>query len=211
MIHRITEFPAHFGHWIILLYFYTELLDKNKKFIIQNLVILLSLLINFYFTLMLLMIFFLNQFYNLIFQQKSFKSILNQCFLVLIPIVSAMYVFGYFQISPDDGLGWGYGYYNLNLNSLFNPLGETHTEINWSNFFCKPLQNGEMMVFLSWFQVYFLLLFFKHFFFEKKIYMSQHVFVISFIFFSINSNNITLAILQFYYPLNKYLYAIASF
>ena len=57
MIHRITEFPAHFGHWIILLYFYTELLDKNKKFIIQNLVILLSLLINFYFTLMLLMIF----------------------------------------------------------------------------------------------------------------------------------------------------------
>ena len=36
MINRITEFPAHFGHWIILLYFYTELLDKNKKFKLQN-------------------------------------------------------------------------------------------------------------------------------------------------------------------------------
>ena len=217
MIHRITEFPAHFGHWIILLYFYTELLDKNKKFIIQNLVILLSLLINFYFTLMLLMIFFLNQFYNLIFQQKSFKSILKQCFLVLIPIVSAMYVFGYFQISPDDGLGWGYGYYNLNLNSLFNPLGETHTEINWSNFIStKPIQNGEYEGFsyLGISGFIFLVLFFKHIFFENKniILEPRSVLLITIIIFFLSiSNNITFGDTTIInYPLNKYLYGFAS-
>ena len=144
MINRITEFPALFGHWIILLFFYTELLDKNKKFKLQVTIILLSILINFYFTLMLLLIFFINQFYKLITRQKSFKFILIECFLILISLVPAMYIFGYFQISPDDGLAWGYGYFNLNLNSFFNPLGETYTKINWSNFIStKPIQNGE--------------------------------------------------------------------
>jgi len=134
MINRITEYPALFGHWIILLFFYTELLDKNKKFKLQNIVILLSLIVNFYFTLTLLMIFFINQIYNLSFKQKSLNSVLKQCFLVLISVIPAMYILGYFQISPDDGLVWGYGHYNLNLNSFFNPLGETYNEINWSNF-----------------------------------------------------------------------------
>ena len=217
MIHRITQFPAHFGHWIILLFLYTELIDKNKKFIIQNLVILLSLLINFYFTLILLMIFYINQIYNLISKQKYINSFLKQCFLVLISVIPAMYIFGYFQISPDDGLGWGYGFYNLNLNSFFNPLGETHTPINWSNFlYVKPLQNGEIEGFsyLGVSGLIFLVLFFKHIFFEKKniIFEPRCVLLITIILFFLSlSNNINFGdttIINF--PLNKYLYGLAS-
>ena len=217
MINRITEFPAHFGHWIILLYFYTELLDKNNKFKLQSIIILLSLLINFYFTLMLLMIFFINHFYNFIFRQKSLKSILKQCFLVLILLIPAMYIFGYFEISPDDGLAWGFGYYNLNLNSLFNPLGETHSEIDWSNFIStKPIQKGqyEGFSYLGVSGLIFLVLFLKHIFFEKKniIFEPRSLLLITIItFFLALSNNITFGdITIINYPLNKYLYALAS-
>ena len=28
-----------------------------------------------------------------------------------------MYIIGYFEFGIDDALGWGYGYYNFNLNS----------------------------------------------------------------------------------------------
>ncbi len=188
MIHRITEFPAHFGHWIILFYFYTELLNKNNKLILQNLVILLSLLINFYFTLILLMIFFINQFYNLISKQLSINSALKHSSLVLIIVIPAMYIFGYFQISVDDGLGWGYGFYNLNLNSFFNPLGETNSEISWSQFLsAKPLQNGEIEGFsyLGISGLIFLILFLRFIFFEKKkiLYEPRCVLLISVIFF----------------------------
>ena len=217
MINRITEFPAHFGHWIILLYFYTELLDKSIKFKLQNLVILLSLLINFYFTLMLLMIFFINQFYNLISKQKSLNSVLKQCFLVLISVIPAMYIFGYFQISPDDGLGWGYGYYNLNLNSFFNPLSHTYTEINWSNFISvKPIQNGESEGFsyLGISGLIFLVLFLKHIFFGNKniIFEPRSVLLITVIIFFLSlSNNITFGDTTIInYPLNKYLYGLTS-
>ena len=217
MINRITEFPAHFGHWIILLYFYTELLDENKKFKLQNIVILLSLLINFYFTLMLLMIFFINQFYNLISRQKTLNSVLKHCFLILISVIPAMYIFGYFQISPDDGLGWGYGYYNLNLNSFFNPLSHTYTEINWSNFISvKPIQNGESEGFsyLGISGLIFLVLFFKHIFFGNKniIFEPRSVLLITIIIFFLSlSNNITFGDTTIInYPLNKYLYGLAS-
>jgi len=217
MINRITEFPAHFGHWIILLYFYTELLDENKKFKLQNIVISLSLLINFYFTLMLLIIFFINQFYNLISKHKSLNSVLKQCFLVLISVIPAMYIFGYFQISPDDGLGWGYGYYNLNLNSFFNPLSHTYTEINWSNFISvKPIQNGESEGFsyLGISGLIFLVLFLKHIFFGNKniIFEPRSVLLITVIIFFLSlSNNINFGDTTIInYPLNKYLYGLTS-
>jgi len=217
MIHRITEYPQLSGHWIILLFIYTELLDKNKKFILQIIVFLLSLLINFYFTLMLLMIFFINQFYNLITRQKSFSSIFKESFLLLILILILMYFIGYFQISPDDGLGWGYGNYNLNLNSFFNPLGKTYIEISWSNFLpIKPLQNAEIegFAYLGISGLIFLVFFFKHIFFGKKkiIYDPKNIFLVSFVIFILSiSNNITygdFTILNV--PLNKYLYAFSS-
>ena len=57
-----------------------------------------------------------------------------------------MYVIGYFTIDLDDGLGYGYGIYNFNLNSFFNPSGVNHiNEFSWSNFIPKlELQNSEL-------------------------------------------------------------------
>ena len=57
-----------------------------------------------------------------------------------------MFILGYFSINIDDGLGWGYGYYNFNLNSFFNPFGVNNFEsFSWSNFIPKSkFQNGEI-------------------------------------------------------------------
>ena len=47
-----------------------------------------------------------------------------------------MYVIGYFSIRIDDGIGGGYGFYNFNLSSFFNPLGFNNiTSFSWSYFF----------------------------------------------------------------------------
>ena len=128
-----------------------------------------------------------------------------------------MYIFGYFQISPDDGLGWGYGYYNLNLNSFFNPLSHTYTEINWSNFISvKPIQNGESEGFsyLGISGLIFLVLFLKHIFFGNKniIFEPRSVLLITVIIFFLSlSNNITFGDTTIInYPLNKYLYGLTS-
>ena len=46
-----------------------------------------------------------------------------------------MYITGYFSLKIDDGLGGGYGYFNYNLNSFFNPVGFNNLlAFTWSNF-----------------------------------------------------------------------------
>ena len=42
---------------------------------------------------------------------------------MFIALFLLMYFIGYFSIRIDDGIGGGYGIYNFNLNSFFNPLG----------------------------------------------------------------------------------------
>ena len=51
-----------------------------------------------------------------------------------------MYTIGYFSINLDDGLGWGYGYYNFNLNSFINPSGQNNIgSFSWSNFLTNKI------------------------------------------------------------------------
>ena len=129
-----------------------------------------------------------------------------------------MFIFGYFQISPDDGLGWGYGFYNLNLNSFFNPFGETNTKISLVKFSyllnrCK-MENMEGFSYLGVSGLIFLVLFLKHIFFEKKniIFEPRSLLLITIIIlFLALSNNITFGDATIInYPLNKYFYALAS-
>ena len=56
-----------------------------------------------------------------------------------------MYCAGYFMIRPEDGLGGGYGNYNLNLNSCFNSTGDSNSDpFNWSIIIPKrSFQKGE--------------------------------------------------------------------
>ena len=125
---------------------------------------------------------------------------------------------GFFTIGIADGLGFGYGIYNFNLNSFFNPLGENYNEsFNWS-FFLPTLnfQNKEIEGFsyLGISGILFLILYFKYLFNGKsKIVFSKGTNVlIFFVFFIIaTSNNVNFGNQDLItLELNKYLYGIFS-
>ena len=129
-----------------------------------------------------------------------------------------MYSVGYFTIGIDDGLGFGYGIYNYNLNSFFNPLGENHIDkFNWSLFLPElNFQNKEMEGFsyLGISGILFLLLYFKYLVKGKSliVFPKGTNILILFVFLIIaTSNNVNfgnhdLLTLE----LNKYIYGALS-
>ena len=79
------------------------------------------------------------EFLKNIFDDKIYKNnLLNNIkdyLIILIPLISIMFLFGYFTISIQDSLGYGFGVYKLNLISVFNPQGSNYNyDFNWSNF-----------------------------------------------------------------------------
>ena len=216
-IHRSGIHLSLFGQWIILSFFYVELLDKNK-FYYKNLIILLSTTIHFYFTIILLIIFFIEKVIDYFRNKKLIKSILIQTSIILFSSLFLMYIIGYFSLNLDDGLGWGYGYYNFNLNSFFNPVGQTNiSEVIWSNFLAKrEFQNGQIEGFsyLGVSGFIFLIIFLFNMFNKRNniIYSNIKIFTICVIFLILStSNNIYFdqtSIINI--PLNKFFYAIAN-
>lgn len=216
-IHRSGIHLSLFGQWIILSFFYVELLDKNK-FYYKSLIILLSTTIHFYFTIILLIIFFIEKVIDYFRNKKLIKNILIQTLIVLFASLFLMYIIGYFSLNLDDGLGWGYGYYNFNLNSFFNPVGQTNiSEVIWSNFLAKrEFQNGQIEGFsylgLSGF--IFLIIFVFNMFNKRNniIYSNIKIFTICMIFLILStSNNIYFdqtSIIKI--PLNNIFYGILS-
>ena len=110
-----------------------------------------------------------------------------------------MYFIGYFSINLNDGLGWGYGVYNFNLNSFFNPSGFTHFEnFSWSLFLPNlSYQNYEMEGFsyLGISGIIFLLLLITNLFYKKyyTIFSNKKLLIICIPFILLaTSNNINI-------------------
>ena len=145
MIGRLIMHMTLAAHWLILLGFFIEI-SSPKKDKLKYWIILISLssLIHFYLTIILLGIFFIFSFNNLI-QFKNIKEFLFDNFLNLLILILVMYIFGYFKVPLTDSMGTGYGFWKLNLASIFNPLqniGEANIE--WSNILPSiPMKVGE--------------------------------------------------------------------
>ena len=203
------------AHWLILGYFYVQISTVNNKDLKKHLIIYLSLLIHFYFSLILFGIFFLEKIVK--FKKLRIKDLTSSLVLIIFSL-TLMYVVGYFTIDIDDGLGFGYGIYNFNLNSFFNPLGENHIGgFNWSLFLpTLNIQNREMEGFsyLGISGILFLLLYLKYLVNGKsKIVFSKGTNILIFFVFLIiaTSNNINFGKQDLItLELNKYLYGIFS-
>ena len=145
-IHRSGIHLSLLGQWLILCGIYIEISENNKKDFLRLIILLLSLLVHFYFFLMLIILIFFQDFYKVLFLRKSFTKILKKLIFTIIVSIVLMYIIGYFSINLDDGLGWGYGYYNFNLNSFINPSGQNNIgSFSWSNFLTKQnYQNKEI-------------------------------------------------------------------
>jgi len=206
------------GQWILLSGIYIETINNKNKLIYQILNILLSVVIHFYFTIILIFFYAFGKIYDLFKKEIKLIIIIKESFLLLILTFILMYIVGYFTIQLDDGLGWGYGYYNFNLNSFFNPSGSNNIgSFNWSQFLPKKqIQNGELEGFsyLGIVGSLFLLLFFINFFFKKYliIFDKYKILTVSLLFLVLaTSNNINIGENNiFLVPINNYFYALLS-
>ena len=208
------------GQWIILSAFYLEINQTKNKALYRNFNILLSVLIHFYFTIILILFYIFKNIFDIFKKESKLKTFIIELFIIFILVIFLMYVVGYFTINLDDGLGWGYGFYNFNLNSFFNSLGGDNFGVfNWSLFLpTQQFQNSEHEGFsyLGISGIIFLFLFIWNLFYKKYsvFYSNQKLLFICIPFIilaasnelNFGKNNI-LSI-----PLNDYIYlALSSF
>tara|TARA_B100000989_G_scaffold50898_1_gene33752 strand:- start:995 stop:3085 length:2091 start_codon:yes stop_codon:yes gene_type:complete len=203
------------AHWLILGYFYIQASTFKYKDLKKQFIIYLSLLIHFYFSIILIGIFFLEKISK--FKKLNIIDLASSLILIIFSII-LMYSIGYFTIGIDDGLGFGYGVYNFNLNSFFNPYSQNHLgSFNWSIFFPSlNFQNKEIEGFsyLGISGIIFFLIYIKYLFNGKsKIIFSKGTNILIFFIFllvaasnNINFGNHNLITIE----LNKYLYGILS-
>ncbi len=132
------------AHWLILLGYYIEIKNElNKKMFYWTALISLSALFHFYFTIILFGMFFLFVL-NEHLTNFNIKKLIIQIGLPFIFLFITMYIFGYFEVPVTDALGYGYGYYKLNLTSIINPNAVTPSgTIGWSLFLSTITKNTE--------------------------------------------------------------------
>jgi len=133
LINRIGLHLSLSAHWLILMGFYIET-KKNlfNKSIYWTALISLSSLIHFYFTIMLLGMFFIFLL-SKIKKNYDYKKSFGQIFLILCSLTFTMFVIGYFNVPFTDALAYGYGNYALDISSIFSQSSSTVAgKINWS-------------------------------------------------------------------------------
>ncbi len=141
-ISRIVTHMSLAAHWIILLSFFIEIVFKNKnKLIYWTLLIAISSLIHFTLTIIISIIFVVFSL-NRLMENKNIKHFFFEMIFTFSVLFFIMYVLGYFKIPITDSLGFGYGYYKLNLISIFNPqIVIPKGALLWSNFLPTILVN----------------------------------------------------------------------
>ncbi len=121
------------AHWIIIAFIYLEInfYIKNRVFL-KTILIVLSSLIHFYFTIMLLIMNFIFSTSHYL-KLRSKKNLIKENLIPLLFLILIMYLVGYFSIPASDSLGFGYGYYKANLLTFFDPSSGGNYQ-NWSLF-----------------------------------------------------------------------------
>ena len=121
LIFRLNLHLSLGAHWLILAFFYFDIYQSQKNIFYKKLFfIVLSSLIHFYFTIILLIMNLFFSFFNYI-ETKSFKKLLKENLIILIVLCFVMYICGYFKLPATDALGYGYGYFKSNLLTFIDP------------------------------------------------------------------------------------------
>ena len=134
LITRMSMHIALAAHWVILYAYYIQINNDiiNKK-IYWSFLISISSLIHFYFTVMLLGMYFL-----FIFNKHLINLNLKKLFLdISIPLIFlfiVMFISGFFHVPFTDSMGFGYGTFKMNLASIINPLYASDAfNLSWSS------------------------------------------------------------------------------
>ncbi len=133
LIYRLNLHLSLGAHWLILSAFYLDICQSQKNIFYKKLfIIVLSSLIHFYFTIILLIMNLFFSFFNYV-ETKNLKKFLKENLIILIVLCFFMYVSGYFQLPATDALGYGYGYFKSNLLTFVDP-NYSNSETSWSIF-----------------------------------------------------------------------------
>ena len=104
LIFRLNLHLSLGAHWLILAFFYFDIYQSQKNIFYKKLfIIILSSLIHFYFTIILLIMNLFFSFFNYI-ETKSFKKYLKENLIILIVLCFVMYICGYFKLPATDAL-----------------------------------------------------------------------------------------------------------
>ena len=120
------------GQWVLLFALYlglTKKIDQAKWSWLF--LIILSSLISVYYLGVISVVYSLLRIFNLKFEKESLFKLVKDFFIFAIPLLLTLYIVGYFEISPPDTLGVGYGVHKLNLLSMFD---SSASAISWSWF-----------------------------------------------------------------------------
>lgn len=131
----IYRFGLHLSlgaHWLILAAIFLEISNNKKNVLLYKIILItISSLIHFYFTIMLLLMNVIFSFYKYL-EFKNLKIFLKENIFILISLIFIMYLVGYFVIPLSDSLGYGYGFYKANLLTFLDP--SENSSNTWSIF-----------------------------------------------------------------------------
>ncbi len=130
-LYRIDWHPALFAHWTLILTVFLMLRKDNHVDKSWILLILLTSLIHFYFTVINLIIFNLVKVFDYFYKKINLKSYLSTIFTCHITLIILMYVVGYFEVRVIDTFALGFGTYKLNILSILDSTN-SHTNTAWS-------------------------------------------------------------------------------
>ncbi len=130
LIYRLNLHLSLCAHWLILASIYLDLNHNQKNILFKKIfLIVMSSLIHFYFTIMLI---FMNIFFSFFNNKTKFsKNFFKENLLIFFFLIISMYSVGYFHIPASDALGFGFGYYKSNFLSLLDP-SHSIKEVSWS-------------------------------------------------------------------------------
>ncbi len=131
LLFRLTHHFSLGAHWLILYGFYIAFFIENKKNLHWYIIILLSLFIHLYFTVMIFIINFCFAF-ETAYKNKSFKVEIFDLFYKFTFAIFVMYIIGYFESSPINAVSSGYGIFKIDLLSFFDP--QISGQNSWSIF-----------------------------------------------------------------------------
>tara|TARA_Y100000590_G_scaffold438220_1_gene560777 strand:+ start:115 stop:2283 length:2169 start_codon:yes stop_codon:yes gene_type:complete len=131
-IYRIHLHSALAGQWLLLFTLYLGLVHKvNKSTFLWSILLIISSLIHFYFTAMILVAYTILRMLNFYFDKEKFLQVVKDFLIIILSLLLVLYLVGYFQIRMADSLGVGFGYYKLNLLSIFDSTNSVKN-ISWS-------------------------------------------------------------------------------
>jgi hypothetical protein len=225
-LYRLTLDPGGTSaHWILLWFIYYLVKYKFNLSVQKILLILLvAASINIYFIAIISIPIFLLFLFKFFLNLENKITLLKKFFTIYSILLLFMFVLGYFSTPFTSSIGGGFGVYNLNLLTIFDPIVERRDQI-WSNFFSSQniSQNSKIQAFnylgLGQFSIIFFAIFAfcknrnilnNYFKFEKNYLFFLLITVISLFFLALSNKIYFGNNLLFEIKLNNYLLAILS-